>query len=103
MNIRNIFRQNREPAKPTPVEHPLIGVTVTHYRETIPSQALEVAQLISSPAVIKAVKANGNLVLATVTPDGIEEVGEYRQVSPPENYYSRIDRPGNPNNEQVVF
>lgn len=103
MDIRDIFRKRKASVQNNPDTHPLIGLTVTHYREIIPSHPVEVVQLISSPAVVKTVKPNGNLVLTTVTPDGLEEVGEYRQITPNENYYTRIDRPGNPHHEEVTF
>lgn len=95
-----IFRMFKK-AKPYITESsklsPLVGQTVTHYHETANQQ------IVASQGIVKTVKPNGNLVLDTITIDDNKETGEYRKMNPDENYYSRIDRPGNPYNEQVIF
>lgn len=106
MNIKNIFKKlknNNIHENFHSQEGTLIGATITHCQLSAPEQFLAVDEIIMSEGTIKRVKKNGNLIVDTVSLSGNHEVGEYRKVNGSEKCYSRIDRPGNPLNEQVFF
>lgn len=103
MNIRKFFGGKQKDTESSAVNSELVGKVVSHYQLSIPRHPLEVPELICSEATIKKVKANGNILLNTVSIDGKPETGEYRKINPEDHYYTRIDRPGNPLNEQAFM